>query len=82
MPNFSDRDLNDLLRVIDTNGNGVVEYEELLGDLGETDVVTCPVKRNTWQKNLSSLTYRSHHLIDNDKSFLATATLNNSTRKP
>lgn len=28
MPNFSDRDLNDLLRVIDTNGNGVVEYEE------------------------------------------------------
>eukprot|EP00438_Fugacium_kawagutii_P013746 Skav210284 [mRNA] locus=scaffold2977:375477:378729:- [translate_table: standard] len=28
IPNFSDRDLNDLLRVIDTNGNGVVEYEE------------------------------------------------------
>jgi len=28
MPNFSDRDLNDLLRVIDTNGNGVVEYDE------------------------------------------------------
>ena len=38
MPNFSDRDLNDLLRVIDTNGNGVVEYEELLGDLGKTVV--------------------------------------------
>ena len=31
MPNFSDRDMNDLLRVTDTNGNGVVEYEELLG---------------------------------------------------
>lgn len=31
MPNFSDRDLNDLLRVIDTNGNGVVEYDELHG---------------------------------------------------
>lgn len=30
MPNFSDRDINDLLRVIDTNSNGVVEYEELL----------------------------------------------------
>lgn len=28
MPNFSDRDINDLLRVIDTNANGVVEYEE------------------------------------------------------
>ena len=28
MPNFSDRDINDLLRVIDTNSNGVVEYEE------------------------------------------------------
>mmetsp|Transcript_96 Transcript_96/g.175 ORF Transcript_96/g.175 Transcript_96/m.175 type:complete len:1077 (+) Transcript_96:112-3342(+) len=28
MPNFSDRDLNDLMRIIDTNGNGVVEYEE------------------------------------------------------
>lgn len=62
MPNFSDRDLNDLLRVIDTNGNGVVEYEELLGDLGETVVDTCPVTRNTWQKNLSSLTYRYHRL--------------------
>ena len=31
MPNFSDRDLNDLLRIIDTNGNGVVEYDELHG---------------------------------------------------
>lgn len=28
MPNFSDRDMNELVRTIDTNGNGVVEYSE------------------------------------------------------
>ena len=34
MPNFSDRDLNDLLRVIDTNGNGARGAQRLESGVG------------------------------------------------